>query len=79
MTSPEKQTAFDWVGANEPWLSDSHQVIWRYAEPAWREYKSAAWYVETLRGHGFQVEEGSAGMPTAFLATYRSKAGTDKG
>ena len=75
MISPEKQTAFDWVDGHEQWLSDSHQVIWRHAEPAWREYKSAAWYVETLREHGFQVEAGSAGMPTAFCATYESPAG----
>lgn len=77
MISPEKQTAFDWVDGHEQWLSDSHQVIWRHAEPAWREYKSAAWYVETLREHGFQVEAGSAGMPTAFCATYESPAAGD--
>ena len=77
MISPEKQTAFDWVDRHEGWLSDSHQVIWRHAEPAWREYKSVAWYVDTLREHGFEVEAGSAGMPTAFCATYQSKAGVD--
>ena len=70
MMTPEKQTAVDWVGDNESALSEWHQTIWRYAEPAWREYKSAAWYVERLRAEGFTVEEGSAGMPTAFCATW---------
>jgi hypothetical protein len=37
----EKQTALDWVEANRARLSDFHLAIWSYAEPAWREYKSA--------------------------------------
>ncbi len=70
MMTPEKQTAIDWVAANERRLSEWHQVIWGYAEPAWREYKSAAWYVDRLRAEGFEVEEASGGMPTAFSATW---------
>jgi aminobenzoyl-glutamate utilization protein B len=46
-----------------------------YGETAWREYRSADWYVKTLRQHGFDVEEGSAGMPTAFAAQWTNKAG----
>ena len=65
-----KQTAFDWVKAKEDWLSKRHKEVWDFHEPAWREYKSAAWYVKLLREHGFTVEEGSAGMPTAFRATF---------
>ncbi|ELT50683.1 hypothetical protein [Brucella intermedia] len=68
--TPEKQTAVDWVNANENALSDWHTTIWDFHEPAWREYKSAAWYVERLRAEGFTVEAGSAGMPTAFCATW---------
>lgn len=70
MLTPEKQTAVDWVNDNENNLSDWHQTIWSFHEPAWREYKSAAWYVKRLRAEGFTVEEGSAGMPTAFHATW---------
>lgn len=68
----EKQTVLDWVNGNEKRLSDWHQTIWQYAEPVWREYKSSAWYVERLRQEGFEVEVDSAGMPTAFVATYGS-------
>ena len=39
------------------------------AETAWREYRSAEWYVNRLRAEGFDVEDGSGGMPTAFSAT----------
>ncbi len=75
MLTPEKQTAVDWVNDNESNLSDWHQTIWDFHEPAWREYKSAAWYVGRLRAEGFTVEEGSAGMPTAFCATWAANGG----
>ncbi|MCR9255316.1 MAG: amidohydrolase [Alphaproteobacteria bacterium] len=69
MTEP-KQTALDWIAANEAALSKDHMTLWHFHEPAWREYKSAAWYVDRLRREGFTVEAGSADMPTAFCATY---------
>lgn len=65
-----KQTALDWLAANNDQLSRDHLTIWEMAEPAWREYRSAAWYVERLRAAGWTVEEGSATMPTAFCATW---------
>ena len=65
-----KTTALDWIESHRQWLSDFHQEIWRYAEPAYREYRSAQAYVDLLRRHGFTVEEGSGQMPTAFSATW---------
>lgn len=70
-----KQNAWAWVDERRQQLSDWHQHIWELAEPAWREYESCAWYVTTLRGHGFDVEENSGGMPTAFAARWESPAG----
>ncbi|MGW4422451.1 hypothetical protein [Streptosporangium sp. NPDC004631] len=58
------------VGKARRDLSDFHRRIWSYAEPAWREYRSAAAYVELLRAEGFEVEEGSGDMPTAFHARW---------
>jgi aminobenzoyl-glutamate utilization protein B len=69
-STAEKETAFSWIGRHRPRLSQDHQALWHHAEPAWREYRSARWYVERLRAEGFDVEEGSAGMPTAFCATW---------
>lgn len=63
-------TAIDWVTQNTPRLSRDHMTIWHYAEPSWREYKSAKFYVDALWREGFEVEEGSGGMPTAFCATW---------
>ncbi len=65
-----QQTALDWVTSNEAQLSRDHMTIWELAEPSWREYKSAAWYVDRLRKEGFAVEQESGGMPTAFCATW---------
>jgi aminobenzoyl-glutamate utilization protein B len=65
-----KRSAFNWVNENRARFSDLQMRIWNYAETAWREYKSAAAFCEVLRAEGFDVEEGSGEMPTAFMATY---------
>ena len=69
LTEP-KRTALEWVSGNETWLSETTKAIWDLHEPAWREYRSAALYTELLRERGFDVEEGSGGMPTAFRARF---------
>lgn len=70
-----KNDAFDWVDSHQQHLSYWHQTIFDYAETAWREYRSCAWYVSRLRAEGFEVEEGSGGMPTAFCAIWRNGEG----
>jgi aminobenzoyl-glutamate utilization protein B len=70
----QKQFALDWIDSHMTDLSDWNQVIWHFAEPALREYKSAAWYVDLLRREGFEVEAGSGGMPTAFAARWSNDA-----
>ncbi|WP_144461214.1 amidohydrolase [Siminovitchia fortis] len=75
MISKNKRQVIDWVENNKQTLSDWNQTIWHYGETAWREYKSSAWYVKQLREHGFEVEEGSGGMPTAFCATWKNGDG----
>jgi aminobenzoyl-glutamate utilization protein B len=74
-TGEVKELSDRWVEGHRQVLSDWHRVIWHLAEPAWREYESAAWYVERLRAEGFDVEEGSAGMPTAFCARWSNGRG----
>src|SRR5215813_10055798 len=66
----EKRYAHAWIDEHAQRFSDFHLRIWHYAEPAWREYKSAKAYCELLRNEGFSVEEGSGGMPTAFAARW---------
>ena len=64
----EKHYALEWIDEHARRFSDFLLRIWSYAEPAWREYKSAKAYCELLRLEGFAVEEGSGEMPTAFCA-----------
>ena len=74
MTSA-KTTARTWVGDNIGRLSEWCATIWDFGETAWREYRSAAFYVDLLRREGFTVESGSGGMPTAFCATWENGKG----
>lgn len=75
LTDEAKQTARTWIDENLDRLTEWHTRIWELAEPAWREYRSQAWYVERLRAEGFEVEDGSAGMPTAFSAVWSHGGG----
>lgn len=76
MTDTEQAKAFAmrWIEDHRQRLSDFDLEIWRYAEPAWREYRSAAAYRALLNDEGFEVEEGSGGMPTAFRATWGERS-----
>ena len=69
MTS-QKRHALEWIDEHARRFSDFHLRIWNYAEPAWREYKSAKTYCDLLHAEGFAVEEGSGEMPTAFAARW---------
>ena len=53
-----KNVARSWVHDNLPQLSDWCMTIWDFGETAWREYRSAAFYVDLLRRNGFAVEPG---------------------
>ena len=66
--SEAKTTARAWVRDHLGDLSDWCAIVFEHGESAWREYRSAAFYVDLLRKQGFEVEAGSGGMPTAFSA-----------
>jgi len=70
-----KQDVLRWVDDHLAELSAWHEVLWNYAETAFREYKSSAWYVSRLSTAAFTVEAGSGGMPTAFVATFDNGPG----
>jgi len=76
MTRSDAQTsALAAIAARKAELSDWCATIFDFGETAWREYRSAAWYVKRLRAEGFTVEEGSGGMPTAFCAEWSNGDG----
>jgi len=51
-------------------FTDVSKSIFENPELGMQEYRSAGLLKDLLRVNGFTVEEGVAGMPTAFLATY---------
>ncbi|MFX1346973.1 MAG: amidohydrolase, partial [Promethearchaeota archaeon] len=44
--------------------------IWGFAELGFQEYKSSALLAKVLKENAFNVDEGIAGIPTAFVASY---------
>ncbi len=68
MTVQERAAAA--VRSAEPRLLELSHAIHGFAELAFEEHRSAAVLCEELRGAGFSVETGVAGLPTAFVGTY---------
>jgi len=67
-----KESAIEWIEKNRERLIHISDTIWEYAELGLREYKSSKLLADELEKHGFKVERGVAGMPTAFVATWGS-------
>ena len=49
--------------------------IWSYAELSYEEHRSAKALIDALAQEGFCVEQGVAGMPTCFVATFKNGEG----
>ncbi len=60
------------VGVLEERLISMSDSFYRCPELGLEEHKTSAAMQAMLRGHGFSVEHGIAGMPTAFKATFGS-------
>lgn len=65
-----KRDAWSWLDGQTQVLETANQNIWSYAEIGLAENKSSKELQDLLVEHGFSVESGVAGMPTAFVATY---------
>lgn len=78
-TDPEwsaaQRNALSFLEERREAFSRDHMTIWNFHEPSWREYRSSQWYVDRLRVEGFEVEQGTAGMPTAFRARWSNGPG----
>jgi aminobenzoyl-glutamate utilization protein B len=68
--SASKTAAVASVDKHRAELVDLSDQIWRYAETALRETRSAKALADYAEKQGFRVERGVAGMPTAFVASY---------
>jgi len=68
--SVDKKYGFDWIENNKKLIIEISDKIWEFAELGLIEFKSSALLADELGKHGFRVERGIAGMPTAFIATW---------
>jgi aminobenzoyl-glutamate utilization protein B len=66
----DKKGAFEWIEANKERLIELSDKVWQFAELGLVEHKSSALLTDELKKHGFRVERGVAGMPTAFVASW---------
>jgi len=67
-----KETALSWIDDNEKRIIGMSDKAWEYAEVGLLEYKTSKLLADEVERHGFAVERGVAGMPTAFVATWGS-------
>lgn len=58
-------------------MQDLSDYIGRHPEVGFEEFKTVDTVTAVLRGFGFDVETGQAGLPTAFVGTWTSPAGSD--
>lgn len=67
-----KTKAIAGIESNYTQYKEVAQNIWSFAEVGYKEEKSSALLQHTLTANGFAVEQGVAGIPTAFVASYGS-------
>ena len=66
----EKQIAWNQIDDTASEMIEASDSIWEYAETAFLETDSMETLCELLRKEGFEVEEGVAGIPTAFKGIF---------
>ena len=58
------------VDAKKEAFLHAGDLVWEYAEIGFKEFQSAKALTDVLKAEGFVVEEGVAGIPTAFVASW---------
>ena len=66
------KVAIDYLDNNFQTYDKLQKTIWANPELGFLETNSSGLLKQHLRENGFSIEEGVAGMPTAFIATYGS-------
>ncbi len=75
VTDADRAQILKAVDADAPKIKDAARKIWGFAEVGYQETKSTALLQGQLKAAGFKVEAGVAGMPTAFVASYKNGDG----
>ncbi|MDR1977414.1 MAG: amidohydrolase [Synergistaceae bacterium] len=69
-TARVKQFINEWIEQNKGEFIDCAEYIFDNPELGMQEFKAVKILTDLAAKHGFKVETGVAGMPTAFVATY---------
>jgi aminobenzoyl-glutamate utilization protein B len=67
-----KAQLVDEIESRARFTADIVDQIFSYGELGFQEFETSRYLVALLRGNGFTVEEGVAGIPTAWVATWGS-------
>ena len=67
-----KQEAAADVESRRTFSQQMVDQIFSYGELGFQEFETHRYLIDTLKQHGFAVQEGIAGVPTAFMATWGS-------
>lgn len=75
LAQDSKETVLQYIDDNASLYGEVAQQIWDWAEVGYLETKSSNLLQQQLVTAGFEVSNGVAGIPTAFVATWRSGNG----
>ena len=67
-----KKEAIQQVDARQVFTQQMVDQIFSYAELGFQEFETSRYVTDVLTKNGFKVEQGVAGIPTAWMATYGS-------
>ena len=67
-----KSQLVSYVQDRRGFTADMVDQIFSYGELGFQEFETSRYLVDLLREEGFTVEEGVAGIPTAWVATWGS-------
>jgi aminobenzoyl-glutamate utilization protein B len=75
LTDADRTELLAGVQAREAPLADAALKIWGFAELGYQETRSTALLQQQLKAAGFEIKPGVAGMPTAFVASFKNGPG----
>ncbi len=73
-----KQEAIAGVEARAKLVQEMVDSIFSFAEPGFQEFRTMEYVTGILEQNGFTIEKGSAGIPTAWTATWTNGSGGPK-
>jgi aminobenzoyl-glutamate utilization protein B len=66
----DKREVIGWIERNSGIMTGVSDKIWDFAETAFEEFRSVALLKGILAEHGFEIQEETGGISTAFCASY---------